>query len=65
MKNNMIVAGFIIGALTGVAAGLLFAPQTGKETRKMLRQGAGECRSKAAMCYHKVRKDSREEAPVA
>ncbi len=65
MKSNMIVAGFIMGALAGVATGLLFAPKTGKETRQMLRNRMGECRSKAAMCFHNVRKDSREEAPVA
>lgn len=65
MKANMIFAGFIMGALAGVAAGLLFAPKTGKDTRHMLGHEMGECRSRATTYYHKIRHDSKEEAPVA
>jgi gas vesicle protein len=31
------VAGFIVGALAGAAAALLFAPQSGEETRALIR----------------------------
>lgn len=60
----MILPGFIMGALAGVSAGLLFAPSTGKEARHILGHGMGECRSKAVTYYHKIRHDSKEEVPV-
>ena len=37
--SNFLV-GFIIGAIAGVAIGLLYAPKTGKETRALLREKA-------------------------
>ena len=37
---------FVIGALTGAAVALLFAPATGEETREYLGQKAREGRSK-------------------
>ena len=38
---------FVIGALTGAAVALLFAPATGEETREFLGQKAREGRDKA------------------
>ncbi len=39
--------GFIIGGLTGAAIALIMAPQTGEETRAVLRDRAIELRDKA------------------
>ena len=38
---------FVIGALTGAAVALLFAPATGEETREFLGQKAREGKQKA------------------
>ncbi len=42
MKGNKLVTGLVAGALVGVAAGILLAPKTGKETRKMVGEKAGK-----------------------
>ena len=44
--GNLMVA-FVIGALTGAAVALLFAPATGEETREFLGQKAREGKLKA------------------
>jgi len=36
------LVGFIVGAAVGVAAGILFAPQKGTDTRKELKKKADE-----------------------
>lgn len=36
------LAGFIFGAAVGLAAGILFAPRSGEETRKKIQQKARE-----------------------
>ncbi len=40
-KPGLFVAGLIFGSLTGAAAGLLFAPQSGRETRDVVRHKTG------------------------
>lgn len=47
--------GFIIGAVAGVAIGLLYAPKTGRETRAMLREKAEEVKEKAGEITEKAR----------
>lgn len=52
MSNDNISAGtvitaFALGALTGAAVALLFAPASGEETREFLGQKARESRDKA------------------
>jgi len=48
------LVGFIVGGLTGAVVSLLFAPQSGEETRALIRDKSIEIRDKAA--------DSAEEA---
>ena len=52
MRDNSTGAGsvmlaFVVGALTGAAVALLFAPASGEETRDYLGQKARESREKA------------------
>lgn len=41
------LVGFIVGGLTGAVVALLFAPQSGEETRAMIRDKSIELRDKA------------------
>ncbi len=43
MRNNTrrFVAGLVVGSLTGGAAGLLFAPRSGRGTRDVVRHKTG------------------------
>ena len=47
MDNKSVTLGVLIGLAAGVAAGLLLAPQSGKETRKMIRDKALEVKGLA------------------
>ena len=52
MSNNesdlgSFVAGFLLGGLIGAGAALLLAPQSGEETREMLRERGIELKSRA------------------
>lgn len=44
---GMVLLSFMVGALTGAAAALLFAPASGEETREFLGQKAREGRARA------------------
>ncbi len=43
-----ILLAFILGAVSGAAVALLYAPATGRETREFLGERADEARAKAA-----------------
>ncbi len=43
-----ILLAFILGAVSGAAVALLYAPQSGKETREFLNERANEARARAA-----------------
>lgn len=56
-KNDFgaFLIGFIVGGLTGAAVSLLFAPQTGEDTRAFIRDKAIELRGKGSDVYEDVR----------
>jgi len=49
------LVGFVVGGLTGAAVSLLFAPQSGEETRAILRDKAVELRDRAAESVEEAR----------
>ncbi len=50
-----VLTAFVIGAAAGAAVALLFAPQSGKETREFLGEKAREGREKAAEAARQTR----------
>lgn len=61
-RNSMIgiAIGLLAGALVGVGAALLAAPHSGSQTRAMLREKAGEARSRASESLSQVRSKASE-----
>jgi len=48
MKNfSKVMLSFIVGALAGAAAGILLAPDTGKNTRKKIKDSVDDLTAKA------------------
>jgi gas vesicle protein len=47
--------GLIVGAVLGLAIGLLFAPRPGEETRQLLKEKAGAARERVAEAARKVK----------
>ena len=43
-----ILLAFLLGAVSGAAVALLYAPQSGRETRELLGEKANEARARAA-----------------
>jgi gas vesicle protein len=48
-----VMLAFLVGAVAGAAAALLYAPATGDETREMLAQKAREARERASALAEK------------
>ena len=48
------LVGFVIGGLTGAAVALLLTPQSGEETRTMIKEKAIELKEKAVDTYEDV-----------
>jgi gas vesicle protein len=59
------VIGFLVGAVTGAVVSLLFAPQTGEETRVMIKERGIELADKANEAAQSVSKDVGELASSA
>jgi gas vesicle protein len=54
------LAGFVVGALVGAAAALLFAPMSGEETRVMIREKGVELGHRADEMSAEARKKAEE-----
>jgi gas vesicle protein len=48
-------SGLILGAVVGAAVALLYAPQPGTETRRMVKEKALEVKEKAAKAASKIK----------
>ena len=48
------MVGFIVGGLTGAVVALLLAPQSGEETRAVIKEKAIELKDKAGETYDEV-----------
>jgi gas vesicle protein len=59
-RGSGFAIGLLVGAALGLAIGFLFAPQSGKETRQMLREKAETARERAAGVTRKVRETAGE-----
>lgn len=66
--SGSLMVAFVIGALTGAAVALLFAPATGEDTREYLGQKAREGKAKAQEALDQGReyyRDQRENIVTA
>ena len=54
-NSAVILTAFVLGAIAGAAAALVWAPQSGEETRRLLADKAREGREKAAEAAQKGR----------
>jgi gas vesicle protein len=53
--SNGFLSGLILGAVVGAAVALLYAPQPGTETRRMVKEKALEVKEKAAKAASKIK----------
>ena len=60
VSRNIFVTGLIAGAAVGAAAGLLFAPKPGKETRQVVSARTGDLRQKAGSYVSTMRQRMRK-----
>jgi gas vesicle protein len=51
-------SGILLGAVIGAAVGLLYAPQPGTETRRMVKEKALEVKEKASKAASKIRESA-------
>lgn len=67
-KDNFgaFLVGFLVGGITGAAVSLLYAPQSGEETRTVIKEKAIELKDKTAVtaeeAYHKAEQVAAEAA---
>ena len=60
-KRNKLVAGLLVGAAMGAAAGLLLAPKPGKEARHVVASRLGNLRHQAGNRVRTLRRNRPEE----
>ena len=60
-KRNKLVAGLLVGAAMGAAAGLLLAPKPGKEARHVVASRLDNLRHKAGNRVRTLRRNRPEE----
>ena len=54
-NGYLVASSFLLGGIVGAAAGLLFAPKSGKEMRRQVRDLAGDVKGKAGDYYEQIR----------
>jgi gas vesicle protein len=59
------LVGLVVGGVTGAVVALLFAPQSGEETRTLIKDKAIELRDKAGDTYEATREKAEEVANEA
>ena len=59
-SGGSFIAGFILGAIAGVAIGFLYAPKPGKETRELIKEKAERATEKAKEASEKAKKAAAE-----
>ena len=59
-SSNKLITGLVAGALAGAAAGILFAPKPGRESRVIVGAKADEIRSKTGGYIGTVREKIRK-----
>lgn len=57
-SSNGFFTGLLIGAVIGGAVALLYAPQSGTETRRMVKEKALEAKEKAAKAVSKIKESA-------
>jgi len=56
-----IAVGLFVGAALGLVIGFLYAPQLGTETRKLVKEKAGEVKDKATGVVDKIQESAAKE----
>ena len=64
-NRNKLVTAVVAGAAAGAVAGLMFAPKTGKETRRIVSTRAAEARHKTSHYAGKLRQRIRRAEKAA
>jgi gas vesicle protein len=64
-KRNKLVAGLLVGAAVGAAAGMLIAPKPGKEARQVVVSRLGNLREKAGNRVRTLRRVGPQERRAA
>ncbi|MGH3089007.1 MAG: YtxH domain-containing protein [Rubrobacteraceae bacterium] len=65
MLDKRRLQSFVLGGLTGILAGILLAPRSGRETRGSVMNRAGEARQRGRERYFDARERMRERASSA
>jgi len=63
--SSSLILSFVLGAATGAAIALLTTPQSGRETRRKLKEFAGDLADRAARVPSAMRAAGREAAVTA
>lgn len=59
-KKLEFLIGFVVGGLIGAGIGLLFAPQSGEETREILKDKFLELKEKAEKIPETIKKETQQ-----
>ncbi|HZA24581.1 MAG TPA: YtxH domain-containing protein [Dehalococcoidia bacterium] len=62
LKKSMMAAGIAFGAAIGGASGILLAPRSGRENRKVVKNKMEQMRNKVRKNNHAARHDELEES---